>query len=375
MTDYYKILQINKNATKEEIKKAYRKLALKYHPDKNPNNPEAEENFKKVSEAYEVLSNDNKRQMYDQYGKEGLGQGGFQGAGGFSSMEEALRTFMGAFGGRGSIFESFFKFDTEEEQARGADKRTTISITYEEAAKGVDKEIAISNLIKCDKCKGIGASSANAIKKCTSCHGSGQVFQSRGFFSISSTCPTCEGIGKIITSPCISCHGSGVIRKKKNIKIHIPQGIDNDMKIKMSGQGDAGQFGAPSGDLYIFIKLKPHDTFIRDGDDVYINLPITFTEAALGTKKEIPTLWGTKYRITIDPGAQPEKILRIRSKGFPNVHGQGSGDMFIKLQIEIPVKLSENQKEILKNFEKTETSSNYPKKKSFFEKIKSFFTS
>lgn len=374
MTDYYQLLGVSKNASLEEIKKAYRKKALKYHPDKNPDNPEAEKKFKEISEAYEVLSDDNKRETYDQFGKEGLGGQGFGGAG-FSSMEDALKTFMGAFGrGGGSIFESFFGgFDTEPEVREGASKKLSLTITYEEAARGIKKEVYLSNLVTCDSCNGFGAESSASIKTCPTCQGSGQVFQSRGFFSMSSTCPDCHGRGKKIERPCSECGGTGVVKKRKRVTINIPPGIDDEMRIKMTGLGDAGENGAPAGDLYVFIHLKPHDTFKRDGDDIYIDLPITITEASLGTKKEIPTLLGESCLLKVPEGTQSETILRIRSKGFKNVHGQGEGDLLVRIIVETPVNLSEKQRDILKNFAATIEPANYPRKKSFFERVKSFF--
>jgi molecular chaperone DnaJ len=260
MKDYYQVLGVAKDASKDEIKKVYRKLALKYHPDKNPNNPEAEAKFKEVSEAYEVLSDEKKKAAYDQYGEAGLrGQQGFGGGGGpgFSSMEEALRTFMGAFGrgggGGDSMFDSFFGFDSggDSHARKGSSKKISITISYEEAAKGVDKEAVISNYINCDKCSGSGAASSKDISTCSTCQGNGQVFQSRGFFSMSSTCPTCHGAGKVITKPCIKCHGRGQTKDKQHVNIHLPAGIDDGMQLRMSGYGDAGEGGAPSGDLYV----------------------------------------------------------------------------------------------------------------------------
>lgn len=378
MTDFYKILEVNKDASTAEIKKAYRKKALKYHPDKNPNNPEAEKKFKEVSEAYEALSNPEKRRIYDQYGKAGLsGQGGFSSAG-FSSMEEALRTFMDAFGGGGggSIFESFFGggFEKEERNVQGSSKQMSITITFEEAAKGSVKEVIISNLKKCETCLGSGAFSKSDIHTCSACRGKGQIFQSRGFFSMSSTCPNCHGAGKIIARPCQDCSGQGLVRKKMKVKIKIPAGINDSMRIKMRGYGDDSEGSGPSGDLYVVVYVKPHDTFTRKADDVYIDLPLTFTEAALGAKKEVPNILKENLKITVPEGTQPGKILRIKSKGFPNVHSpQIKGDLLVKINVEIPVKLTQDQKEILKRFEKTETPANYPKKKSFFEKIRSFF--
>ncbi len=382
MTDYYQTLGISKSSSSDEIKKAYRKNALKYHPDKNPGDKEAEAKFKKISEAYEVLSNDNKRKLYDQYGEEGVknaaGMGGM-GGGGFSSMEEALKTFMGAFsgsmgGGGGSIFESFFGYDSVESSLRqGASKKISLTITFEEAIKGTEKQVAITNYISCDTCSGSGAKSSRDIKTCSTCQGSGQVFQTRGFFSMSSTCSQCRGEGKIITNPCPICRGIGRIRKKQTVKIHIPAGVDNNMRLKMTGYGDAGEGGGPAGDLYVFIIVSPHDSFERDGDDVYLRLPITFSEASLGCKKEIPTPQGKNYRITIPEGSQNDKTFRIRDLGFPNVHGSGKGDLLVIVSVETPVNLSPKQKEILKNFQSLETDANHPKKKGFFDKVKSFF--
>lgn len=382
MTNYYQILGVEKNATPEQIKKAYRKQALKYHPDKNPGNKEAEAKFKKVSEAYEILSNENKKRLYDQYGEEGLkgaNMGGGMG-GGFASMEEALKTFMGAFGSSGgegeSIFDSFFGFDSSSNARvlrKGASKKINITITFEQAMTGVDKEVALTNYITCSTCSGSGAKSSKYIKTCPACSGSGQQFQSRGFFSMSTTCSQCHGEGKIITNPCPNCHGLGKERKKRNIKIHIPAGVDNNMRLKMTGYGDAGEEGGPAGDLYVFITVKPNENFERDGDDVYLTIPLTFTESALGCKKEIPTPIGKTYQMTIPEGTQNGKTFRIRDLGFPNVHGSGKGDLLVNINVETPVNLTTKQKEILKNFQALETDANHPKKKSFFNRLKSFF--
>jgi molecular chaperone DnaJ len=383
MADYYQVLDIPKDATEEQIKKAYRKKALKYHPDRNPDDSEASDKFKKVSEAYEVLSDPNKKQVYDQYGEEGLkgSMGGMGGApGGFSSMEEALRTFMGAFGSGGmgggdSIFDSFFGFEGSREggPSKGASKKISITISFEEAAKGIEKEVFITNYHICTKCNGSGAKTPNSIKTCPTCSGQGQVLQSRGFFSMSSTCPQCHGHGKIISDPCPECSGLGKIKKKEKIKISIPAGVDNGMRLRMTGYGDAGENNGPPGDLYIYITVKPHEAFKRDGDDVYIDVPISITEASLGCKKEIPTPLGNSCRISIPEGSQNGKILRVRSAGFSNVHGQGKGDLLARVIVETPVNLSAKQKEMLSSFEETLTPSNHPKRKSFFERVKSFF--
>ena len=386
MADYYSTLGISKNATQEEIKKAYRKKAMQYHPDRNPGNPEAEAQFKKISECYEVLSDEKRRQIYDQYGEAGVKNAGMGGGhpGGFSSMEEALRTFMGAFGGRGgggdSVFESFFGggFDmggsSDPRVRQGASKKIAIKISFEEAASGTEKEVMITNLTTCKSCNGLGAKSQKAIQTCPTCRGQGQIHQSRGFFSMASTCHQCQGAGQVITDPCQQCQGHGREKTKQKITLKIPAGVDSGMRLKMTGLGDAGEAGGPPGDLFVFIEVAPHETFERDGDDIYLDLPITFGEAALGCKKDIPTPLGGSCRITIAEGTQNDKVLRVKGNGFPNVHGQGKGDLLIRIHVETPVKLTPKQKELLESFEKLQTPQNHPKRKSFLEKVKVFFS-
>ncbi|MCH1430197.1 MAG: molecular chaperone DnaJ [Chlamydiales bacterium] len=379
MSDYYQTLGVSRSASASEIKKAYRKLALKFHPDKNQGDDKAEQRFKEISEAYEVLSDDQKRQIYDQYGKDGLNGAMGGGAEGFSSMEEALKTFMGAFGGMGgdSIFDSFFGGAGGGESSRaraGSSKKASLSVTFEEAATGTDKEIMIYNYVNCDTCHGSGAASANGVQTCSQCGGNGQVFQTRGFFSMSSTCPACAGEGQVITDPCKSCQGHGRIKKKETISVQIPAGVDDGMRLKMSGRGDAGYNGGPNGDLYIFIQLKEHNVFQREGDDVILELPVSFTEAALGCKKEIPLLSGESNRITIPEGTQPGKILRVKGKGFPNVHHHGQGDLLVVVIIETPVNLNSEQKKILESFQQSETDKNNPRKQGFWDKVKIFFS-
>lgn len=383
MTDFYQTLGVSREASQDEIKKAYRKLAVKYHPDKNSGNPEAEVKFKEVSEAYEVLSDESKRRMYDQYGHDAFksgGASGFGGAGGFSSMDEALRTFMGAFGGRGgdSIFESFFGggFDAGQRGSyaqQGASKKVSITISFAEAAKGVDKEIIVTNFTNCSKCSGKGAESSSDIQNCSTCRGTGQVHQSRGFFSMSSTCPDCHGAGKVIKKPCSQCEGSGKTKEKQKVKVPVPAGVDDGMRLKMAGYGDAGENGGPNGDLYVFINVKEDEIFSREGDDVTIELPLSFSEAALGCKKEIPTPLSGTYRVAIPEGIQSGKTLRVRGEGLPNVHGQGRGDLLVKVVVETPVSLTDKQKKLLEEFAKLEEPKNSPRKKSFFDKIKAFF--
>lgn len=386
MVDYYDILQIARTATADEIKKAYRKKALQYHPDKNPGDAEAEKRFKEVSEAYEVLSDEKKRQVYDRYGKEGL-QGAAAGAGmhGFSSMDEALRTFMGAFGmggGGESIFDFFgggggAEFGGREGRRgarQGASKRVNITISFEEAAKGVDKELAITNYVSCPVCSGRGANSTQGVKTCKQCGGRGQVFEQRGFFNMTMTCPTCQGEGKVITDPCKNCQGQGAVKEKQHIKVHIPAGVDSGMRLKMSGYGDAGQAGGPPGDLYVFITVDAHELFERQGNDILLDLPISFTEAALGCKKDVPSLFHHSCRITIPEGTQNGKVFRVKGEGFPNVHGHGKGDLLVRIYVETPAGLSDRQKELLQEFSELEIPNNQPKRKGFLDKIKDFFS-
>lgn len=387
MADYYEILELQRNATPEEIKKAYRQKAIKFHPDKNPGDKTAEKRFKEISEAYEVLSDEKKRQIYDRHGKEAL-QGGFPGGGGgagggFSSMDEALRTFMGAFGGSGadSIFESFFGGGggggggpgSRMHRQQGASKRVNISLSFEEAARGVDKELAITNYVACATCHGKGATSAQGIKKCSRCHGAGQVTEQRGFFSMSMACPQCHGEGQIITDPCKECRGEGVTKQKQHVKVHIPAGVDSGMRLKMGGYGDAGMGGGPAGDLYVFIQVEPNELFEREGDDILLDLPISFTEAALGCKKEVPSMFNHACRITIPEGTQNGKVFRVKGEGFPNVHGHGKGDLLVKIFAETPTHLSEKQKELLQQFSELEGPGNLPKRKGFIDKIKGLF--
>lgn len=385
MTDYYETLQVSRGATQEEIKKAYRKSALKHHPDRNPGSKEAEKNFKNISEAYEVLSDEKKRQIYDQYGadalKGGAGMGGNGGNADFSSMEEALRTFMGAFGGgggaRGSSFHSFFGMESEGEGAEGqagASKKMHLTISFEEAIRGTEKEASLSNYVSCSQCEGSGAASSSHVKRCTTCRGTGQVHQSHGFFNMATVCHSCHGKGKIVTEPCSACRGQGRVKEKRTIKIKVPPGVDNGMRLRMSGYGDAGEGGGPAGDLYVFISVEPHALFQREGDDVCVELPLTFSEAALGTKKELPTPHGTTCRITVSEGTQNNKVLRVKGEGAPNVHSRSKGDMLVRLIVETPVHLNEAQKDLLRQFAEMEKEQNSPGKRNFFDKVKSFFS-
>jgi molecular chaperone DnaJ len=379
MTDYYEVLGLARDATADDIKKAYRKLALKCHPDRNQGDPDAEKKFKEISAAYEVLSDTQKRAHYDRFGSE---PAGFRGGppGGGAGMDDAMRTFMEAFGGMGvdSLFESFFGGQRGGGQGRaaqqGASKRATITVSYEEAIKGVEKELLVSTYVTCATCSGSGAASPSAIRTCNRCNGSGQVVQSRGFFTMATPCPQCNGSGQMVTEPCRTCRGQGRTKDKRRVTVHIPAGVDTGTRLRMAGYGDAGEGGGPPGDLYVTIELAPHEVFSREGDDLLLELPLSFAEAALGCKKDIPTLH-TTVRITIAEGTQSGKVLRVRGEGFPNVHGQGRGDLLVRVTVETPTHLNEEQKELLRRFGEMESLSNVPKRQTFMEKVKSFFSS
>ncbi len=382
MADYYQTLGVSEGASAEEIKKAYRKKALKYHPDKNPDDAQAEEQFKKISEAYDVLGDPQKRELYDRYGEAGVNGaqgGGFGGGhGGFSSMDDALRTFMDAFGGGGreSIFESFFgggQAGGGHYAQQGASKKASLTITFEEAIRGVEKEIALQTYATCSTCDGKGAKSSSDIQTCSHCGGSGQLHQTRGFFSMTTACHHCHGTGQKIVNPCPDCKGAGRKKERRRVKISIPAGVDSGMRLRMAGYGDAGEGGGPPGDLFVFIEVRPHEIFKRDEDDILVELPISFTEAALGVKKEIPAP-GKTCRISIPEGTQSGKVFRVRGEGFPNVHGRGKGDLLVRVAVETPTKLSSKQKELLKEFSELEGEHNHPKRRSFFEKVKAFFS-
>lgn len=384
MSDYYDTLELTRNATQDEIKKAYRKKAIKYHPDKNPGDSDAEKRFKEISEAYEVLSDEKKRQIYDRYGKSGLGgaaAGPSAGGGrGFESMDEALRTFMNAFGGMGgeNVFESFFGGEMGggggRSMRQGASKRVNLTLSFEEAARGVDKEIVVTNLVSCSTCRGVGTEDPKNIKKCNRCGGAGQIYEQRGFFAMSSACSQCHGEGKVVTNPCKNCHGEGVVKEKQHVKVHIPAGIDNGMRLKMSGYGDAGQGGGPAGDLFVFVTVESHEVFEREGNNVILDLPISFSEAALGCKKEVPALGSHVCRITIPEGTQTGKIFRVKGQGFTSVQGQGKGDLLVRVTVETPTRLSEKQKSLLEELGTLEETVNMPKRKGFLDKIKDLFS-
>jgi molecular chaperone DnaJ len=342
--DYYKILGVSRNASEDEIKKSYRKIAMQSHPDRNPGNKEAEEKFKIASEAYEVLRDPEKREIYDRYGIEGLKGTGFTG---FRGFEDIFSTF-------GDIFEDFFGFGTTHRRrtrARpGADLRYDFKISFYEAAFGKETEIEIPKNVLCEVCKGTGAKPGTYPNPCPSCKGTGQVTRSQGFFTISTTCGQCRGEGNIISHPCKECRGHGRVRKNKKIQINIPPGVDTGSKLRIRGEGEEGEKGGPPGDLFVFLYVEPHEFFSREGDDIICQIPISFTQAALGAEIEIPTLNG-KRNITIQKGIETGEIIKIKGEGFPRLRGYGRGDQFIQIIVKTPKNLSKRQEEILKEFE------------------------
>lgn len=349
--DYYEVLGIPRDAAKDDIKKAYRRLAIENHPDRNPGNTEAEERFKEATEAYEVLADDKKRQAYDQFGFSGV-----EGMGSPQDFTSVFRDFEDIFGDFGSIFDSFFggnrrRRDTRTSARRGSDLRYDLEIPFTEAAFGTKTEITFVRNEACNDCNGTGADGASGRKICPTCEGTGQVRRSSGFFSIATTCPTCKGEGEIIDKPCHVCSGKGIVRKNRTIKVTIPAGIENGKRIILHGQGDGGINGGPSGDLYVYINIQPHEYFERNGNDLYCVIPISITQATLGADILVETLDNSKIRLKIPPGTQNGKILRLKNKGVPYLqNSERRGDMYINIHVDVPIRLSSRSKSLLREF-------------------------
>ena len=379
--DYYEVLGVGKDADAKEIKKAYRKLAMKYHPDKNPGDKDAEEKFKEINEAYEVLSDEEKRSTYDRFGHDGLnGQGGFGGGQGFGGFGgSGFGGFEDIFGDIfGSSFGGGFGGSSSRRRGpkRGADIRQSVTISFEDAAFGKKIKVKINRSEECEECHGSGARPGTSKKTCPTCHGSGTVqsVQRTPFGNIASqrTCSTCDGEGEINESPCNKCHGKGSVRKTKTIEVDIPAGIDDGQMIKLSGQGEVGEKGGPRGDLYIVVNVQKHDIFTREGYDVYIEMPIRFTQAALGDKLEVPTLDG-KVSYTLPEGTQTGTVFRLREKGIPKLRSNSRGDQYVKVIIDTPKKLNDEQKELLRKFDESCGNKVHEKQRSWKSKIDNFF--
>lgn len=370
--DYYQVLGVAKGASDSDIKKAYRKLAMQYHPDRNPDNKEAEEKFKEVQKAYEILSDPEKRARYDQFGHAGVdpnmggggGFGGFGGAGGFDFGDIFSQMFGGGAGGGG-----------RQQNFQGADLRYDIEITLEEAATGAKKKITIPTHEECDLCHGSGAKPGTSATTCSTCGGSGVVHVRQAIFQLQQTCPTCHGTGKQIKDPCIKCHGAGLVKTRKTLEVNIPAGIDDEQRIRLAGEGEPGTHGAPSGDLYVVVHIRRHDIFERDGMDLHCELPISFTTAALGGEVEVPTLDG-RVKLNIPKETQTGRRMRVKGKGMKSLRSSAVGDLYCHIVVETPVNLTDRQKELLEEFEKISTGldrAQTPRQKSFMDKLRDLF--
>jgi len=340
--DYYEILGVHRDATSDDLKKAYRKLALQYHPDRNPDNEEAEEKFKEAAEAYEVLSNSEKRNLYDQFGHEGLKSTGFSG---FRGFEDIFSSFGDIFG-FGDLFGAATGRRRTGPQA-GADLRYNLRISFQEAVFGVNKEIDVEKLETCSICHGEGAEPGTSRMTCPTCQGRGQVARSQGFFTISTTCSRCRGEGTVIETPCRECHGAGKVRRSKSLSLKIPAGVDTGARLRLQSEGEGGLRGGPPGDLYVFISVEADETFQRDGNDVYCEASISFTQAALGAEIEVPGL-ETRQELTVPKGTQTGKVFKIQDVGIPSLRGYGRGDEYVKIIVETPTNLSEEEEELLR---------------------------
>ena len=379
--DYYDILGLPKGASPEEIKKAYRTKAKELHPDRNADNPDAESQFKEVNEAYDVLKDAEKKAAYDRFGHAAFdggmaggaragGYGGAPGQGDFASafsdvFEDLFGDFMGGQRGPGG--------GARSRAARGSDLRYNLRISLEDAFKGLNKQITVPTSVACQACTGTGSEGGAEPTTCPTCGGMGKVRAQQGFFTVERTCPTCSGIGQIVKNPCRVCGGAGRVQKDRALSVNVPPGVETGTRIRLSGEGEAGLRGGPSGDLYIFIEVADHPLFQRDGSDLFCRVPVSMVTAALGGEIEVPTIEGGRSRVKVPEGSQSGRQMRLKSKGMPALRGPGVGDMYIELQVETPVKLTSEQKRILRDFEQSCAKSNNPHASGFFEKVKSFW--
>ncbi|UIP27339.1 molecular chaperone DnaJ [Photobacterium sp. TLY01] len=372
--DFYEVLGVGRDAGERDIKKAYKRLAMKYHPDRNPGDDTAADKFKEVKTAYEILTDPQKKAAYDQYGHAAFEQGGMGGGGGFGGGADFSDIFGDVFG---DIFGGGGRRGGGQHRAqRGADLRYNMELTLEEAVRGCTKEIRVPTLVNCDTCEGSGAKKGSSPTTCGTCHGAGQVQMRQGFFAVQQTCPHCHGRGKIITDPCGKCHGQGRVQETKTLSVKIPAGVDTGDRIRLTGEGEAGEFGAPAGDLYVQVHVQKHAIFERDGNNLYCEVPVSFTMAALGGEVEVPTLDG-RVSLKVPTETQTGRMFRMRGKGVKSVRGGAVGDLICKLVVETPVNLSSRQKELLQEFENTlagsDAKKHKPRSEGFFDGVKKFF--
>lgn len=368
--DYYEVLSVQRTASEQEIKSAYRKLAMQYHPDRNPGNPEAEEKFKECTEAYSVLIDSEKRARYDQFGHAGVSNG----AGGFSGFDPAnFGDFSDIFG---DIVSDFFGVNTGRRGGsrvqRGGDARADLNLTFEEAAFGKKTEIKVRRYETCEQCKGSGSAPGKGPTTCSTCGGHGQVRYQQGFFSIARTCPTCQGSGRVVSDPCTKCKGETRVMRERTVPVSVPAGVEDGTRIRYQEQGDFGASGGTAGDLYIVLHVKPHAFFEREGKDLFCSVPISFSQAALGAEITIPTLEG-EHKLKIAEGTQSGTVFRVKGKGVPSIKGGGKGDLHVQVRVQTPAKLTKKQRELLEELGGASSIENKPEPRGLFEKVKEIF--
>jgi molecular chaperone DnaJ len=378
--DYYELLGVSKTASQDELKKAFRKLAMQYHPDRNQGDASAEQKFKEINEAYDVLKDEQKRAAYDQFGHQAF-DGGMGGPGGFGSRGGHRSGGFSGFSDFSDIFEDFFGGPRRQgssrrsgpQASRGSDLRYNMKISLEEAFSGKTEKISFSSAVTCSDCKGSG-SQDKQVETCSVCHGSGSTRVQQGFFVLERTCHNCGGEGQIIKNKCKTCHGSGKVKKERTIEVSIPQGVEDQTRIRLPGQGEPGERGGPNGDLYLFLTVSNHSIFSRNGNDLHCEVPIKLTLAALGGEIDVPTIEGGKLTLTIPPGTQSADKFRLKAKGMHKLKSTSRGDLFVHVNVQTPVNLSKKQQELLKEFDTEGVDNSTPESKSFFEKVRSFFS-
>ena len=368
---YYEVLNVERNASADQLKSAFRKLAMKFHPDRNPDNPDSEHKFKEINEAYEILKDEQRRAAYDQFGHAAFENGGMGGQGnGFGSDFGFGSSFADVFD---DLFSEFVGGRRGGQRNRGSDMRYNLEITLEEAFHGKKTEIRVPTSVTCEPCGGTGAAEGASPIMCPTCSGHGKVRSQQGFFTVERTCPTCHGQGRIIQDPCSVCMGAGRVQKDRTLSINIPEGVEEGTRIRLAGEGEAGLRGGGAGDLYIFLSIAPHEIFQRDGMDLFCRVPISIGTAALGGQLDVPLVGGGRSKVTVPEGTQTGKQFRLRGKGMPGLRGQGKGDLYVQTVVETPVKLTKKQKELLREFEDSSSETNTPESSGFFSKVRQFW--